>query len=110
MSATTFVAFDLPPHPYDVGVTHFPNFRLGRAMCVGLCALLLTTGSAFGQSKDVERERDIEEADGRIKGVDASNDTVLGSDGVGTTYLAFLGMTILAVGVMFKSARRSHLD
>ena len=85
--------------------------RVRRSLCVGLAALLLSTGGAFAQSADVERERDIEESDGRIRGVEAgSQSTVIGSDGVGLTYMAFLGMTILTVGVMFKSARRSHLD
>jgi len=70
----------------------------------------MSAGTTLGQSDDVERERDIEEADGRIKGVNRSSSTVLGDDGVGLTYMAFIGMTILAAGVMFKSARRSHLD
>ena len=72
-------------------------------------ALAAPAAPAWAQDEDTERERTIEEADQRFKGFDAESSTVVGG-GYFLTYLAFVGLAVVTIGVMFKSARRSHLD
>lgn len=71
---------------------------------------MLSGGVANAQDREDRRESQIEAADGRTRGYDRMSATVLDGSGAGLTYMAFIGMTVLAVSVMFKSARRTHLD
>lgn len=50
-----------------------------------------------------------EGADGRLRGYEGTG-IVLEETHIAVTYLALIALSTIAVGVLFKSARRSHLD
>ena len=79
-----------------------------------LIALALTfpfglTSVVAGQGQQSQQEALYENADGRLRGYEAQG-IVLEESSVAPTYLALLALAVIALGVMFKSARRSHLD
>ena len=85
-----------------------------RKLPLGVICLVLAMGvlaapnAALAQYGD-EPQDVIRDADGRLRGYEES-DVVLDHSGTFLTYLTFVGLTLLGVGVMFKSSRRSHLD
>jgi len=52
----------------------------------------------------------IKSADGRLRGYDQQQNVVLEDSSTALTYLALIGLTAMAVGLMFKASRRTHLD
>ncbi len=68
---------------------------------VGLASLLSTTGTVMAQEVDTP-------IDARLEGY-GSEKVVLG-DSTALMWLLLMVLAILAVGVLFKDAKRSHLD
>lgn len=96
--------------------THAPSNRPSRRIRKTLRTLLVAAtlfmpmaapGTAQAQYGD---EEGIESADGRLRGYEEQGVVVPGNSAVPLAYFAFIGLTIVAAGVMFKSARRTHLD
>jgi hypothetical protein len=67
--------------------------------------LLGSPGIAAGQYQT----NPVKDADGRLRGYDEQN-VILDDSSTALTYLALIGLTVVAVGLMFKSSRRTHLD
>jgi hypothetical protein len=92
----------------DFNMTSFARFRRWvRSGCVGAClwacllASALTPAVALAQEEEVPRDARLE---GYPTKVHLEND----SPALSYIFLIFLGA--LALGVMFKNARRTHLD
>jgi hypothetical protein len=51
----------------------------------------------------------LDGADGRILGYE-ENSVVLDDSSTALTYFILIGLTVVAIGLMFKSSRRTHLD
>jgi hypothetical protein len=85
---------------------HLKN--LIRCMLVVLAMVLPTVGSPSIASAQ-DQEEIYENADGRLRGYEASG-VMLEEQSIALTYLALIALAALAIGVTFKSARRSHLD
>lgn len=90
--------------------------RLSRSSGRPLRALLIAgalllplgmPGTAHAQYGDPEG---VDEADARLRGYEERNVVVSGKASVPLAYFAFIGLTVVAAGVMFKSSRRTHLD
>ena len=64
---------------------------------------------AFAQEDNDARDKRIREADGRIRGYQEDG-VVLEGGSSAFPYFAFVALAALGAGVMFKSARRTHLD
>jgi hypothetical protein len=82
-----------------------PLFRvlvLSAALCLPMLAL---PGQAMAQAQP----NPLEGADGRIRGYE-QNSVVMDDSSTALTYLALIALTVISVGLMFKSARRTHLD
>ena len=80
--------------------------RLATWVVAGLLLALPAAASAqYGNDDDSL----VRKADGRLRGYEGSGH-VLDTTGTFLTYFAFAGLTLLTAGVMFKSARRTHLD
>lgn len=77
-----------------------------------ITAALLGVGAmpsaAMAQYGDSEEDI-IRDADGRLRGYTESG-VVFPESSTFLTYLTLGGLTLVAVGVMFKSSRRTHLD
>lgn len=80
---------------------------LRALLVIGALLLLLTPGTAFAQYGD---EEGIDDADARLRGYEEQGVVVPGGSAIPLAYFAFIGLTIVAAGVMFKSSRRTHLD
>lgn len=96
--------------------THSAFRRLTRRSREALRALLVagallvplaTPGTAHAQYGD---EEGIDVADARLRGYEEKGVVVSGKASIPLAYFAFIGLTLVAAGVMFKSARRTHLD
>jgi hypothetical protein len=88
-----------------------PSPRLCVRAVAALLVGLLTLGpvaTASAQYGDDEQSK-LRKADGRLRGYE-NNNVILDTTGVVLTYVAFIGLSLVATGVMFKSARRTHLD
>ena len=75
---------------------------LSAALCLSMLAL---PGQAMAQAQ----ANPLEGADGRIRGYEQPS-VVMDDSSTALTYLALIALTVIAVGLMFKSARRTHLD
>ncbi len=79
-----------------------------RPLLLGL-VLMLPTALPAPALAQVNRDEALKEADGRLRGY-TQNGIVLNESSTALTYFAFIGLTLLSMGVMFKLARRTHLD
>ena len=81
-----------------------------RAFTILLVLLLSLSMAppAMAQRSDEEQEL-LEEADARLRGYESA-DAILEDSSTALTYFLLAGLAVLGVGVMFKSARRTHLD
>lgn len=83
---------------------------LGVALvAVTLLVCLGTPTTAYAQPQMSEEDIVISEADARLRGYEERNVVVPGR-AVALAYFAFVGLAVIAAGVMFKSSRRTHLD
>ena len=91
----------------DRNMTFRPNFNAVRqllAVCVLVCATapaLLWPGAALAQEEEVERDARLE---GYASKVHVDNDSTA------LTWLLLVFLAMVAMGVMFKNSKRSHLD
>src|SRR5690606_22595712 len=103
----------------DVTVSPFRRFvhmtrrlhtvmRRLRPLLLGL-VLMLPTALPAPALAQVNRDEAVKEADGRLRGY-TQNGVVLNESSTALTYFAFIGLALLSMGVMFKLARRTHLD
>lgn len=84
--------------------------HLGRLTAGLLTAVLLALPTpAMAQYGDDAEGDLIRDADGRLRGYEQSG-IVLEGGSTFLPYAAFFGLAVVAAGVMFKSARRTHLD
>ena len=93
-------------------LSRFARLRRGtRALLLASALLLPTTLAVSPVSAQVagDSEDIVAEADARLRGYNEKN-VILPGGSPALPYIAFIGLTILAAGVMFKSARRTHLD
>lgn len=83
--------------------------RALRAVLIAAALLLplMATGTAYGQYGD---EEGLDVADARLRGYEERSVNVPGNAAIPLAYFAFIGLTLVAAGVMFKSAKRTHLD
>ena len=73
-----------------------------------LCAILLVLSTpALTFARNSEPEREI--VDARLEGYDKVN-VSLSPSSTALMWLLLIVLTLLCVGVMFKDAKRSHLD
>lgn len=72
-----------------------------------VCALLLLATPVTTWARQPEMEREI--VDARLEGYDKTGVT-LPPSGTALMWLLLIFLTIVCVGVMFKDAKRSHLD
>ena len=79
--------------------------RLRRRVTSTACGFALLLGSfpAFSRAAD-----DAPEHDGRLEGY--SDSVALEKSGVGLTWLLFIVLSLIGCSVLFKNAKRSHLD
>ena len=92
----------------QVGRTLRSKLARAAALLTVLAGLALPAAPAAAQYGD-DVSAKIRKADGRLRGYDDKN-VVLDGGGPIVVYLALLGLTVLALVPMFKSARRTHLD
>lgn len=85
--------------------SRFSRLTLGLLTAV-LLTMPATAMAQYGDDPETERIRD---ADGRLRGY-TERGIVLEGGSVFLPYLAFFGLAVVGAGVMFKSARRTHLD
>lgn len=84
--------------------------RLVRIVLVSAALLVPVVLSAPAAAQQQSADQELyDEADGRLRGYDAQG-VILPESGVLLTYLALLALALVAIGVMFKSASRTHLD
>ena len=76
-----------------------------------LIALALTLPLWFSSLAAAQQGQEdlYEGADGRVRGYEGTG-FVLEESSVALTYLAFIALSAIAIGVLFKSASRTHLD
>ena len=73
-------------------------------------ALLLPLSLPSMAMAQYGHEEGLDTADARLRGYEERNVSVPGKAAVPLAYFAFIGLTIVAAGVMFKNAKRTHLD
>lgn len=79
-------------------------------VALALCMPAAAPSAGFGQGVLAQFGPDLpEDLDGRLRGYEDQG-AVLEDSSTALTYFLLAGLAILAVGVMFKSARRTHLD
>ena len=91
-----------------------PQSRRFRRLSSALLAAAFLMPAAMpagvlAQEDNDARDKRIREADGRIRGYQEDG-VVLESGSSAFPYFAFVALAALGAGVMFKSARRTHLD
>ena len=82
-----------------------------RTFVVAMALMLPTVATqqlAMAQPQGEDDDK-YDDADGRLRGYE-DNNVVMPESSVALTYFAFIGLTVLAAGVMFKAAKRTHLD
>jgi len=72
--------------------------------------LLLPAAPALAQFGNEELDRRVREADGRLRGYNETDVVLEGGDSPVYAYAAFIGLALVCTAVLFKDARRSHLD
>ena len=80
-----------------------------RLAALAVAGLLLVMPAAASAQYGDDADSLIRKADGRLRGYEGTGH-VLDTSGTFLTYAAFAGLALLTAGVMFKSARRTHLD
>ncbi len=63
----------------------------------------------FALAQNQDEDALYEDADGRLRGYDGTS-VILPDDSTALTYMALVVLAIVAIGVMFKTANRTHLD
>jgi len=92
----------------EPNMTCGPNlkrFRLPVILCLWACtalAALLLPATALGQEEDVKN-------DARLEGYPTKVSLESG-DSTALTWLLLVFLAMVALGVMFKNAKRTHLD
>ena len=85
--------------------------RLARWTSAATLSLALLASAATPASAQPKKDLDdpLLEADGRLRGYDVDT-TAMDESSTFLAYLLLIGVGAAAVGVMFKNARRTHLD
>lgn len=84
--------------------------KLTRILLLALCMLFTTLGLGATASAQQNQQDDLfENADGRLRGYEKGG-YILEESSVALTYLALLALSAIALGVLFKSSSRTHLD
>ena len=76
-----------------------------------LIAIVLMLPLSFASLAAAQQSQEdlYEGTDGRLRGYEGTG-IILQESNIAVTYLALLALTVIAVGVLFKSARRTQLD
>jgi hypothetical protein len=86
----------------DRNMTYFPTLmRYGRALALSLAAAVLPS-SALAQDEAPKNDARLEGYEARVQ-VESGDSTAL-------TWLLLVFLAMVAMGVMFKNAKRTHLD
>src|SRR5436305_1578838 len=89
----------------------------GRRWAAGAALLALLSGAPMAAAAPAPDEN--EARDGRLEGFTSKDTTsngqanvpvALEKSGTGMSYIMFGVLTVISIGVLFKDAKRSHLD
>jgi len=78
------------------------KWRRFMTTCITLCVLSFSTAAHAADDEEVP------EHDGRTEGYSQKVQVTKASTSL--VWLAFIALTVISMSVMFKDARRSHLD
>jgi hypothetical protein len=76
-----------------------------RLLPLMIALLSLTAAPLSARADDTNAPKDY---DGRLD--DFGREVTLDSGGTALSYFLFAGLGVIAIGVLFKNARRTHLD
>ena len=95
------------PGRHRLGCHRLGRHRLGRALLALVVAATVALPATPAHAQD---DDELETPDARYEGYAGTTNVALEPGSTAVTYLLFAGLAVLAVGVMFKDAKRSHLD